>query len=253
MTRNTQILGLDKDRLAAFVDGELSPEEAAAVVMYLADHPADQAYVDDLIAANEALALAFAAPMAEPVPPVMRALILGEGATVLPFRSRAPLFVAGAGMALAAGLAVAALILPQAAPGLKPGPVADSSALARVLAQAPSGTPQALDAGREVLILASLPTPAGFCREVEVMDRAADRLDLALACTSGDGWQVELVLTEGLSGAAAGGFVPASGVEVQGIGLFLDRIGAGASLDAATEAQVIAAGWEPADSAGATE
>ena len=48
---------IDRTRLAAFVDGELSPEEAAAVVMHLADHPADQAYVDDLFAANAALAL----------------------------------------------------------------------------------------------------------------------------------------------------------------------------------------------------
>ncbi|MES2664688.1 MAG: zf-HC2 domain-containing protein [Pseudomonadota bacterium] len=253
MTRTTKEPGLHKDRLAAFVDGELSPEEAAAVVMHLADHPADQAHVDDLIAANEALALAFAAPLAEPVPPAMRALILGEGATVLPYRRRAPLVVAGAGVALAAGLAVAALIVPQAVPGLQPGRVADSSALARVLAQAPSGTPQALDAGREVLILASLPTPAGFCREVEVLDRAADRLDLALACTSGAGWQVEMVLTEALSGPAAGGFVPASGAEVQGIGPFLDRIGAGPALDAATEARLIAAGWGAAEPARAME
>ncbi len=45
MTRSTV---MDKDRLAAFVDGELTPEEAAAVVMHLARHPDDQAYVDDL-------------------------------------------------------------------------------------------------------------------------------------------------------------------------------------------------------------
>ena len=62
----------DKDRLAAFGDGELSPEEAAAVVMHLADHPDDQAWVDDLIAANETLAAAFAAPLHEPVPEAIR-------------------------------------------------------------------------------------------------------------------------------------------------------------------------------------
>jgi len=36
MTRPT---ALDKHRLAAFADGELSPEEAAALVIHLADHP----------------------------------------------------------------------------------------------------------------------------------------------------------------------------------------------------------------------
>lgn len=57
---------MDKQHLAAFADGELSPEEAAAVVMYLADHPADQAWVDDLMAANAALAQAFSTPCTNP-------------------------------------------------------------------------------------------------------------------------------------------------------------------------------------------
>jgi hypothetical protein len=43
--------------------------------MRLADHPEDQAYVDDLMAANAALSRAFAAPMEEPVPPVLRDMI----------------------------------------------------------------------------------------------------------------------------------------------------------------------------------
>jgi anti-sigma factor RsiW len=34
---------MDRERLAAFVDGALAPEDAATVVMHLADHPQDQA------------------------------------------------------------------------------------------------------------------------------------------------------------------------------------------------------------------
>jgi anti-sigma factor RsiW len=81
---------MDKDRLAAFVDGELSPEEAAAVVLHLADTPVDQAYVDDLFAANEALAQAFGAPLSEPVPEAIHAAIMGPSAAtnVVAFRPR---------------------------------------------------------------------------------------------------------------------------------------------------------------------
>ena len=94
--------------LAAFVDGEMTPEAAAEVVMHLADHPLDQAYVDDLMAANEALAKAFAGPMSEQVPPRILAAIEGwqsaglaaVPSTVIPFRRR-PVMAFG-GLALAA-------------------------------------------------------------------------------------------------------------------------------------------------------
>ena len=87
MTAPTQ---MDRTRLAAFVDGELSPEEAAAVVMHLADHPADQAYVDDLFAANAALSAAFAAPLSEPIPSSLRAVLHADPvpAQIIPFRPR---------------------------------------------------------------------------------------------------------------------------------------------------------------------
>ena len=59
---------MDQARLAAFVDGELTPEDAAAVVMHLANHPADQAFVDELMALNEMIADAYDAPLHEPAP-----------------------------------------------------------------------------------------------------------------------------------------------------------------------------------------
>ena len=244
---------MDKDRLAAFVDGELSPEEAAVVVMHLADHPEDQAYVDNLTAANAALALAFAPALDEPAPEALRHLILGTSpeAKVVPFRPRpavrpiVPLLGGlAAGAALAAGLAVAVFLPNVDRHDLTPGPLAADFPLLPFLASAPSGVTEVMEDGAKVMILATVPTPSGFCREIEVIHAPPGRLEAALVCHEGSGWTVEVVLTESLANAEDGeGFGTASGAEAQGFGPFLDRIGAGAVLDPAAEAAVIARGW----------
>jgi Putative zinc-finger len=260
---------MDKDRLAAFVDGELSPEEAAAVVMHLADHPEDQAYVDNLIAANELLAAAFDAPLHEPVPEAIRAAIMGpvteaveQGGTaglaeaktsgiVLPFRARhRATFWSGGVLAFAAALAAVAILIPggTAPTGgklLAVGPLVAGSEIAAVVNDLPSLVPQTLSGGQEVMVLATLPTLDGrFCREVEIIDHAAGRLDLGIACTtSGGGWTVELALQEPLASDAEG-FVTAAGPEARAMALFLDQEGAGDALDPAAEEAAIAAGWQ---------
>ena len=245
----TRPVVMDKLRLAAFVDGELSPEEAAAVVIHLAEHPQDQAYVDDLAAANAALAAAFAAPLSEPVPPAIADAIFGRAPQdrVMPFRRKPASLVGGgiaAGAALAAGLSVL-VFLPQTGAGdLVPGPLATDSALHRVLASLPSGEVMTLDDGTTMTVLASLPTQTGFCREVEVIGAATGRFDAVLACREGAGWSVKVVITETLEDAeSADGFGTASGAEAQSFAPFLDRIGAGQVLTPDQEAAAIATGW----------
>lgn len=243
---------MDRTRLAAFVDGELGPEDSAAVVMHLADHPADQAYVDDLFAANAALAAAFSAPMHEPVPDRIRSLIDAPEPThrrqaeVLPFRRRT--LALGAGMAIAASLVATALLVDRSAGvSLALGPVPSDSPLGIALDSLPSGTPQQADDGREVMVLATLPTPAGHCREVELIDRPAGTLSLALACReTGADWQVAVVLTEPLALAGTeDGFVAADGAEVQGLSPFLDARAAGEALSPDAEADLISRDWQP--------
>ncbi|MEM1075924.1 MAG: zf-HC2 domain-containing protein [Pseudomonadota bacterium] len=239
---------MDKDRLAAFVDGEMSPEEAAEVVMHLADHPEDQAYVDELMAANQALAQAFDAPLHEPIPAKIRDTILGVvlDETVVPFRRRP---VAKAALALAASVALAVVILPELRDGssdtlLALGPVAEDTALDLALENLPSGVPEALESGQEIMILATLPVPDGFCREVEVIDEDADQLHFGIGCLGETGWTVEVTLSEPLSSSGAeDGFVTASDAEVQSLQPFLDRLGAGLPLNAEAEADAIAHGW----------
>lgn len=246
---------MDKTLLAAFADGELSPEEAAAVVMHLADHPQDQAFVDDVMASNAALARAFSDPLDEPVPEALRQAILGPvaepEAVVVPFRRRPDLRRGVAlwgslvgGVALAAGLALGVFLPGGAMVDLTPGPLAAGGALTQMLSSQPSGGQQTLPDGRSAMVLATLPTPGGYCREVEVTHPEHARLDVVLACTEGADWRIEAVLTENFGPtAAAEGFAAASGDEVQSFTPFLDRIGAGPVLTPQDEAAAIAAGW----------
>jgi Putative zinc-finger len=257
---------ITSDQLAAFADGELSPEEAAEVVMHLADHPEDQALVDEIMAANAALARAFAAPMSEPVPEKLRALILGHGAEtgnpvttapdgadtnvpsarILPFRRR---FGALGGLALAASVAGLALFLPQsplrqtpAVAVLEPGPLVPGSELHRAVAGQPNGQGIGLQ-GSELILLSSLPITGGHCREAELINRDSAVLTMALICHRGEDWVVEVALSEPLPDAAATGFVPAGGVETGALDLWLDRMGAGMALSPEEEAEAIAKGW----------
>jgi len=252
--------GLDRDLLAAFVDGALSPEDAAAVVMHLADHPQDQAHVDDLIAANEALAAAFAAPLHEPVPEAIRATIMGDAVAgsgdraVVRFRPRRPVAVLiGGALALAASVAAVAILMTGGPGGsvasgarlLAVGPVDQGSDLGRVLADLPTLEPVVLDGGQQIMVLATLRTADGrFCREVEIVDQAAARIDMGIACSgAGGGWTIGIAVQEVLHQDAGDGFVTASGTGPGSLGQFLDRQGAGEVLSPEAEAQAIGSGW----------
>ena len=241
---------IDKSRLAAFADGELSPEEAATLVLHLADHPQDQAYVDNLMAANEALSEAFAEPLDEPIPQAVKDTLLGETkpAQILPFRARPRVWIGAAVAATLAFVAVTGshLLVPSAAPNLAVGPVESGSGLASALRRLPSGVPEKTGVNQEFMILATLPTADGFCREFEIINRPDQRIELGIACIASDTWVVEVTLSEPL--AASGtedGFVTASGAEMQGLMPFLDRLGAGEALAPSEEADLIAQGWRP--------
>jgi hypothetical protein len=241
---------MDKDRLAAFVDGELSPEEAAKVVMHLAMHPEDQAYVDDLCAANAALAQAFSAPLHEPVPGPIRAAIMGPAAAdVVALRPRRRLTIALGSLALAASVAAAALLLPGLPGGRQPagialGPLAATDPVTQVLESRASGEVVPLADGRETMVLATFGMSGGrFCREFEVVDRAAGRVDFAVGCRAGSGWTIGATIAEVNDPAAGQGFTPAGDAEVDTLTRFLERSGMQAVLDPAAETEAMARGW----------
>jgi len=206
--------------------------------------PADQAYVDDLYAANEALVRAFAAPLHEPVPEAIMATIMGQTTPdVVPFRRRMPLLVGG--LALAASLVAVALVLPGLNAGsddLALGPMAAADPMTLTLDSQVSGVPVAMADGRQSMVLASFAMPDGrFCREFELVDGAKGRVDYALGCRSDGPWVIEAVIAE--MADVDQGYVPADGGEVDTLTRYLKRDGAPFLLDAEAELAAIQRRW----------
>lgn len=248
---------IDRERLAAFVDGELSPEEAAAVVMHLADHPEDQAYVDGLLALNETLGQAYGDPMTEPTPQRIVEVLAdapaaaqeAEGAVVTPFRPRGRRrYVAwgGAG-ALAAGIAAFALFTgapPGENPYLASEELAARSPAAAALNELSAGETRIIGDDVEIVVISSFRIEGrGVCREYEIVHQDGALHDHGLACPSeGEGWRVAAQATTALE-TPDEGFTPASGLTGDRVSDFLDDAGAGLALSADEEDAARAAGW----------
>jgi hypothetical protein len=247
---------MDIDTLAAFVDGELAPEEAARVVMHLADCPEDQAWVDAAMRANELLGRAYAAPMDEPVPERFRDLILpgsstpvaAGGGTVVPFLRRAALPLVTAALAAAASVMVMLSLGPRetADAPLVAGRVAQDGAIHAALDALDSGAAFELSDGRQLAMMASFQdSHGGYCREFQMTAAPNEGFDHAVACRAADGWNVEIVVHQTAEADVGDdGYRPAGGTGSRAIEQLLDDIGAGMVLTAEEEAAARAAGWQ---------
>lgn len=108
-----------EDLLSAHLDGELAPDEEAAVRTALAADPALRRSLDELAAVRGALR---ALPPVEPPSPLVAAPL----APVRPLRRR--LVVAGAGLAAAATIVLVALVVGAGDPAPMVPPVSDFAA-----------------------------------------------------------------------------------------------------------------------------
>lgn len=259
---------MDRQTLAAFVDGALSPEDSAGVVMHLADHPEDAAHVDALMELNALLGEAYAAPLREPAPERIVTTILGPAA-------RKTGETAVAGEAICAGrsdlrggwrrrlgrsrrAAVAALLVAAVAvfavvldPGRFGEPVQILGAppsvdadLRAALETAPSG-PVGTEAPQRITLVGTFLDKTGQpCREYELLDPEAMALTQGVACRSGDGeWLTEVSVASRIDPAAdRDAFVPASGAagDPEALDRALDRLGAGMTLSPVEERALIA-------------
>lgn len=244
---------LDPEILNAFADGELEPEVAARVVMHLADCPADQRIVNQIVAMNAALVRACAGPMHEPVPERIRATITGS----VPARPDESWFgrlrarfgtlgFAMAGGVLAAVVALVVFVPFGAAPNadlLKLGAVAARGPMSEALDQLASGDSRVIGDRLELVMLATFEDAEGYCREF-ALRADSGREDIGLACTTGTGWQIAAHAPAPTS-APDHGFAPASGAEGDPIAAQLEIRGAGFALDAVTEARARKAAWRP--------
>ncbi len=252
---------IDAATLDAFADGALSPEEAARVVLHLADCPGDQAYVDAVMETNALLAAAYAAPLHQALPERLRATIFpaeaapaGRGTA----RRGRPVGLARPGRtavwgALAASAVLAVGLAASLAPGRNPArdaiaglPGADA-ALRAALESSPSGAVAETVDGATITVIASfLGDGKRPCREFEVEDAAAMTEGVACRDATG-GWITEIAVASRLPEPQArrSGFVTASGAGDDALDATLDRLGAGMLLTPDEESALIASGWAP--------
>lgn len=258
---------IDHETLAAFVDGALSPEESARVVMHLADHPRDAAHVDALMELNVLLGEAYSGPLHEPAPERILAAIQGKGARGASTGAAArvgrsdprpgwrgawrrldhPRRLAAAGVAAAALAAVVAMTLDPGRLGapvqiLGAPPSADAD-LRAALEAAPSG-PVGTEAPQRITLIGTFLDQTGRpCREYELLDPEAQALTQGVACRSDDGeWSTEVAVANRLDPRVdRDAFVPASGAtgDPGTLDRELDRLGAGMTLSPDEERALI--------------
>jgi hypothetical protein len=253
----------DEARLTAFADGEMEPEDAARMVMHLADRPEEQGYVDRLLALNEILARAYEAPMREPVPDRLRKAIMGQSAAPgepgepgendrrnrsapmrlnLGGRAR-QLMISGGALAAAVVAGVFLAISPEENGPLKTGFVPARTAEAESLSTIPSGGSRLIGNDEEIFLLASFRTnDKGVCREFEVIRNGGTVHRHGIACPADGGWHVE-ASTRIAAEIHHDAIVPASGDTVDEVGDWLDAAGAGSVLTAEEEEAARGNSW----------
>lgn len=258
---------MDRDTLAAFVDGALSPEESARVVLHLADHPDDSAHVDALMELNALLGQAFAAPLAQPAPQRIVATILGTdgGAPARADASRrgrlagwrpaggraggrrvfAAAAVAAAAVALVVGLAFGPGPMRRPVQILGAPPSADAD-LRAALETAPSGAVGTAGPHQITLLGTFLDKTGRPCREYDLLDPIANTMTQGVACRSGVGeWSTAVAVASRLAGGIdRDAFVPASGEpgDPEALDRALDMLGAGMAMTPAEE-QALLDSW----------
>lgn len=254
---------MDRDTLAAFVDGALSPEDSARVVLHLADHPGDSAHVDALMELNALLGQAFAAPLSQPAPERIVTAILGRGSRRGSTRRRglsriagwrpaadrtggrrglAAAAVAAAAVALVVGLAFGPGQMRRPVQILGAPPSADAD-LRAALETAPSGAVATAGPQQITLLGTFLDRTGRPCREYDLLDPTANTMTQGVACRSGFAeWSTAVAVASRLAGGVdRDAFVPASGEpgDPQALDRALDMLGAGMAMTPAEEQALI--------------
>ncbi|HEU0221522.1 MAG TPA: hypothetical protein VFR34_04840 [Paracoccaceae bacterium] len=234
---------LSEERIAALVDGALEPEEAAEIARLIAADPAAQAYEAQLRRTNAILGMAFDAPMSEPVPAAIEAVVRG-GPRVVPFVQRPPRRWQPAALAAGIVLGLGAGWLLHGT-GEAPGGLSvlgtPPARLAVVLESHASGEPS--PEGIE-LMLTFRDGSGRPCREFEMPGAMAGALAIGLACRAEPGeWEVEILVQSAPQDAPTTEYRPAGGPGEDAIGAMLDSLGIGEPLSPGEEARLIANGW----------
>lgn len=247
------------EKLGAYMDGELSADEAAALEEELAADAGLQARLDALLATNDATRKLFAEVDKEPMPEAVLALLeekqtTSDNVVALPVRAAKKVFsmpvAIAASVALVVGFLVVDLSRQAAGPissmeALSAGSIATDSTLHRLLEETNSG--QAVKLGNDETgeaVLSFADASGRYCRQVQIT--ASDNAAHALACRGENSWEVEaLAFTDP---APDGQFQPAGATTPVDIISAVDTlIGDADPLDSEQENQAISDSWKKTD------
>lgn len=235
----------DDKTLAAYVDGELPPAEAAAVEMFLARSPEAAARAKHLRAMRARLSAAYGSILTEPVPGRLRALFdasVPEEAEIVDLAARRPKpdrpawraqhFGAMAASLTAGFVIAAALVAPRGDLVAGRGGALDASAaLDEALER------QAAATRGDIAIGVTFKDSAGaWCRTFAADNRAG------LACRDDDRWSIR-TLTTAPAETDAGAYRLAASLAAPEVLAAVDARIAGEPLDAEEEEEAIKSGW----------
>jgi hypothetical protein len=240
----------DDDKLSAFLDGELPPEEMTALERSLAADTALAARLQQLAGASRAFADSIASIDARPLPASVGSLLTADGARVIPFRRRSlPLFVmehravAASIVCAAAVWSVAMLTRVPELPASNPL-IAANSPLGRALDGAQTG--ERTEIGRGVSVEPQLTFASAadsFCRQYRLASDSA--VAEAIACREDETWQVK-VTSFAVAARAGPDYQTARSPRSPALEAFIDANIAGDPLDREAEAELIARDWNRA-------
>jgi hypothetical protein len=240
------------DKLSAYLDGELQPEEMEQLARDIAADAALAARLNRLAAANETFLRAASDIDVVPLPAGVTALLAGaekrEDARVVPFRPRriAAFLIEHRAIAASLVCAVAAYgfaTLSGRAPDLptSSGVIASGSPLHRVLEQGASGATVRLAGGVEVKPqLTFLTTDDAVCRQY-ALTSASGAVE-GIACRQDDGWRVQ-VASFAAGRIADSDYQTAASGRSAALEAFIDAYISGAPLNAHQENEMLARDW----------
>lgn len=242
---------INDERLMAFADGELSPDDLAEVERAIALDPALAAKVAQLTESRAAMKRAFgtAASVPESLSAAILAMAEADAArraapeparNVVDLASRrrtVPFWQLpiAASIALAVGVLAGGFGKPgESDVGLEVAGIGDP-ALMEALATVKSGERTAIGDGADFLAIASFHDGEGqLCREFE-HDRKGGETVVAVACRNDDAWSVRFAVAAAATDTE--GYAPASSLDT--LDSWLSAVEAGAPLSADEEAAAL--------------
>ena len=259
---------LSEEKLMAFVDGELSAEEAEGVKRELETNEQYQRKVNEFKQTRQLLNDAYSDILQEPVPQKFLDMLAPpceqqtktqtENIVDLSVQRKAKFtsFRPMQQVAIAASVAlvIGGLVGHQMGSGQSDithqlaqadaGFVVVGNPLHQALESTPSNTIYAAaSAGGDFIkpIMSFKSTDDRYCREFEI--NADSSISVGVACRSNEQWQVEVLLAAGQRPAGSVDYQPASGFSEAALTAVLDNLWSGDAFDAQQESQLISNRW----------